>query len=127
MKPEICKNCCANEFIEQDDAYVCAYCNSRYHKAPAKVVTEIRYVEVPVPVSEPAKQEIQTGERKNKWVAFFWCLFMGGFGAHKFYEGRMGMGLLYFFTVGLFGIGWGIDLINLLFKPNPYYVLRKKA
>ena len=83
MKPEICKNCCANEFIEQDDAYVCAYCNSRYHKAPAKVVTEIRYVEVPVPVSEPAKQEIQTGERKNKWVAFFWCLFMGGFGAHK--------------------------------------------
>lgn len=59
---------------------------------------------------------------KNKWVAFFLCLFLGFFGAHKFYEGKAGTGLLYIFTVGLFGIGWIIDLITLLLKPNPYYV-----
>lgn len=62
------------------------------------------------------------GRAKNKWVAFFLCLFLGGIGAHKFYEGKVGMGILYIFTVGLFGIGWIIDLISLLFKPNPYYV-----
>lgn len=56
----------------------------------------------------------------NKWVAFFLCLFLGMFGAHKFYEGKAGMGLLYLFTLGLFGIGWMIDLIVLLFKRNPY-------
>lgn len=62
------------------------------------------------------------GRARNKWVAFFLCLFLGFVGAHKFYEGKGGMGLLYIFTAGLFGIGWFVDLINLLLKPNPYYV-----
>ena len=59
---------------------------------------------------------------RNKWVSFFLCLFLGLFGAHKFYEGRPGMGILYILTGGVFGIGWFIDLISLLCKPNPYYV-----
>ncbi|MEE1018622.1 MAG: TM2 domain-containing protein [Acutalibacteraceae bacterium] len=58
---------------------------------------------------------------KSKWVSFFLCLFFGVFGAHKFYEGRILMGILYIFTGGLVGIGVIIDLIILLFKPNPYY------
>lgn len=62
------------------------------------------------------------GRPKNKWVAFLLCLFLGVFGAHKFYEGKIGMGILYLFTVGIFGIGWLIDLISILLKPNPYYV-----
>lgn len=121
MKLEICENCCANEFIELDDAYVCAYCNSRYHKEPAKVVTKIQYVEIPAPA--PAEQEVPTGRKKNKWIAFFWCFFLGMYGAHKFYEGRIGMGFLYLFTAGLFCIGWLVDIFLLLFKPNPYYVV----
>ena len=62
------------------------------------------------------------GREKNKWVAFLLCFFIGGIGAHKFYEGKIGMGILYIFTIGLFGIGWLVDLIILLCKPNPYYV-----
>lgn len=62
------------------------------------------------------------GRPKNKWVAFFLCLFLGWMGAHKFYEGKVGTGILYLCTVGLCGIGWIIDIISLLFKPNPYYV-----
>ena len=62
------------------------------------------------------------GIEKNKWVAFSLCLFLGYFGAHKFYEGKSGMGILYLFTVGLFGIGWMVDSILLLLKPNPYYI-----
>ena len=58
----------------------------------------------------------------DKWVAFFLCLFLGIFGGHKFYEGKFGMGILYLFTCGLFGIGWLIDLILILSKPNPYAV-----
>lgn len=58
----------------------------------------------------------------NKWVALALCVFLGYFGAHKFYEGKTGLGVLYLFTFGLFGIGIFIDFISLLFKPNPYYV-----
>ena len=57
---------------------------------------------------------------KNKWVAFFLCLFFGYLGAHKFYEGKVLFGVLYLLTGGLVGIGIFIDLIILLFKPNPY-------
>lgn len=61
-------------------------------------------------------------KQKNKWVTFFLCLFLGFLGAHKFYEGKAGLGILYLFTCGLFFIGTFIDLIVVLFKPNPYYV-----
>ncbi|CUM74734.1 TM2 domain [Blautia hydrogenotrophica] len=58
----------------------------------------------------------------NKWVAFCLCLFLGFLGGHKFYEGKIGMAILYIFTLGLLGIGVIIDLISILTKPNPYYV-----
>ncbi|MDO4377711.1 MAG: NINE protein [Erysipelotrichia bacterium] len=57
----------------------------------------------------------------NKWVSLALCVFLGYLGAHKFYEGKTGKGILYLFTVGLFGIGWIIDIISILTKPNPYY------
>lgn len=60
------------------------------------------------------------GRPKNKWVALALCIFT--ICGHKFYEGKVGMGVIYLFTCGLFGIGWVIDIISLLFKPNPYYV-----
>ena len=58
---------------------------------------------------------------KNKWTAFFLCLFFGFLGVHKFYEGKILLGILYLFTLGLFGVGVVIDLIILFFKPNPYF------
>lgn len=58
---------------------------------------------------------------KNKWVAFFLCLFFGFLGAHKFYEQRILLGILYVCTMGLCGVGVLIDLVVLFFKPNPYY------
>lgn len=65
---------------------------------------------------------IRGGRPKNKWVALALCILGGYFGLHKFYEGRIGSGLLYLCTLGLFGIGWIGDTIALLAKPNPYYV-----
>ena len=65
---------------------------------------------------------VPTKKPLNKWVAFFLCLFFGGIGAHKFYEGKIGMGILYLFTLGILGIGILVDLIALITKPNPYYI-----
>ena len=62
------------------------------------------------------------GRMKNKWVAVLLCLFLGCLGAHRFYEGKIGTGILWLCTLGLFGVGVLIDFFILLFKPNPYYV-----
>lgn len=51
---------------------------------------------------------------KSKWLDFFLALFLGIFGIHKFYEGKIAMGILYLFTFGLFYIGWIYDLIHIL-------------
>ncbi len=59
---------------------------------------------------------------RNKWAAFIICLFFGYFGAHKFYEGKITMGVIYLLTCGLCGIGWIVDIIIILSHPNPYYV-----
>lgn len=50
---------------------------------------------------------------KSLIVAFALCFFLGVFGAHYLYCGRFWMGVLYFFTGGLFGIGWLVDLIRI--------------
>lgn len=57
---------------------------------------------------------------KNKWISLFLALFLGIFGAHKFYEGRVLLGFVYLCTLGIGGIGVIMDLIILFFKPNPY-------
>ena len=55
-------------------------------------------------------------------IVLLLCIFLGVFGGHKFYEGKVGMGVLYLFTVGLFGIGLIVDFITILCRSNPYYV-----
>ncbi|MCD7722613.1 MAG: NINE protein [Clostridiales bacterium] len=107
-----------------DQAVVCPQCGvptSNYHQAPAE------------PVQQPTINIVNTnsnvntnvagaGKPKNKWAALLLCIFLGGIGAHKFYEGKIGMGILYLCTGGLFGIGWVVDIIRIALKPNPYYV-----
>lgn len=91
--------------------------------APAQVYVVERPVERYVaPVQSVAVNNTKPANAKSKWLAFFLCFFFGAFGAHKFYEGKTGMGVLYFFTMGLFGFGWLIDTIKYLGKSDPYYV-----
>ena len=46
------------------------------------------------------------------WIKFIICLLFGIFGVHKFMEKKIGMGILYLFTAGLFGLGWFYDCIK---------------
>lgn len=65
---------------------------------------------------------------KKKWTAFFLCLFLGLFGAHRFYVGKIGTGILYICTGGFFAIGVFVDLIKILtgsFRDNVGAPLRK--
>lgn len=112
-----CKFCAA---LIPADAVICTACGRQVEELrrsdPAPTQT-VNVYSAPVEHSAPLRRQ-----PKNKWVAFLLCLFLGFFGGHKFYEGRVGLGILYLFTAGLFGIGWLIDTLVLLFKSNPYYV-----
>lgn len=72
-----------------------------------------------------------TSQCRNKWIALLLCFCLGFLGAHKFYDGKIFMGIIYFslFVVfGLLGSGFVvgilvfIDFISILFRPNPYYI-----
>lgn len=73
-------------------------------------------------INQSTQTLVPYGKPKNKWLAFILCFFFGVFGVHRFYEGKIGTGILWLFTYGIFGIGWLVDLIIILTKSDPYYV-----
>ena len=50
---------------------------------------------------------------KDTGIAYLLWFFAGWFGIHKFYLEKPGIGILYIFTFGLFGIGMIYDLFTL--------------
>ena len=65
---------------------------------------------------------------KSKKTALILCILGGFFGLHQYYVGKIGTGLLYTFTGGLFLVGWVLDLIKIAtgsFKDNAGAPLRK--
>lgn len=60
---------------------------------------------------DPTRYMRRPGSRKSRLVALLLCMFLGVYGIHRFYVGKVGTGLLWLFTLGLFGFGWFIDLL----------------
>jgi TM2 domain-containing membrane protein YozV len=57
--------------------------------------------------------EIKKVSSKSRLVCFLLC-FLGLFGAHRFYVGKIGTGILYLFTAGGLGIWYIVDLIYII-------------
>ena len=59
-------------------------------------------------------RQANTGLRANKnYTIYLLCLFFGGYlGLHYYYLGKIGKGVLYTCTAGLFMIGWIADILN---------------
>lgn len=114
---KFCKECGAKIARR---AVICPHCGCQ--------VVEIEQTSQPKIVINNSNQnqnsysERTGGKKCNKWTSLILCLLLGCVGGHKFYEGKIGAGLLYLFTGGLFVIGAVIDFFNILGKPNPYTV-----
>lgn len=119
LETKFCKHC--GKPIAKA-AVVCPLCGCQVEEIKGEVGTPQINITNTNTNTNANMMGMMPGRMRNKWTAFFLCLFLGFIGAHKFYEGKTGMGILYLLTFGLFGIGWFIDFIVLLFKPNPYYV-----
>lgn len=58
---------------------------------------------------------------KKKSISLIACVFGGWLGLHKFYEGKIWMGLLYLCTFGLFCVGIAYDFFDILAKEKEYF------
>lgn len=66
------------------------------------------------PMEQPSYNPQNQGPRKSWSTALLLCYFLGTFGAHRFYTGKIGTGILQLFTFGGLGIWWAVDLIMII-------------
>ncbi len=106
-----CSNC-GKEISEK--AVICPNCGvpTELYRKDAQQAPNINIVNTNTNTN--VASTVLAYKHKSKWVALLLCLFLGYFGAHRFYVGKTGTGILYIFTMGLFGFGWIIDCISIL-------------
>lgn len=120
---KFCKHC--GEKIPMD-AIICTKCGRQVEEIKASNNEQPIVINNNVSASSSSNATMQgrNGIPKSKGTAIILCLLgiVGIAGLHKFYERKIGMGILYLLTGGLFFVGTIIDLITLLGKPSTYYV-----
>lgn len=105
-KTKLCKKCGAEM---PDDAFYCLCCGNTFD---SEVKEEFEQINATILK--------HNGAWRNKWISLILCILFGWLGIHRFYEGKVFTGILYFFTLGLLGVGWFIDIIRIVLKSNPY-------
>lgn len=81
------------------------YNNQGYNQYPNQ-----QYNQYP---NQQYNQAPQTNQ-KSELVAFLLWWFLGGFGIHRFYVGKIGTGIIWLLTCGCCGIGNLVDFIKFL-------------
>lgn len=90
-----CKDC-GNKL--DSHAQFCSHCGSKVE--PAATVNEATHYSGKSP--------------KSGLTTFLLCLLLGSFGAHRFYVGKIGTGILMLLTGGGFGLWYFYDLISIV-------------
>ena len=133
-----CENCGSNKLEKiGENTYMCAYCGNVEKIFPESVKQQTtakaeepkqKNTEEPqddieikrVPHQEKVQHEEKNPQSKNNLMGTFIelivCFFFGGLGVHKFMKGKIGLGILYLCTAGLFYVGWAVDTIICIYS-----------
>ena len=71
------------------------------------------YYDIPGSRQRPAEDPEDVSGR-SRLLALLLALFLGELGVHRFYAGKIGTGILYAMTAGLFGMGIIYDIIMIV-------------
>ena len=95
-----CKHCGA---VIDSDCVICPKCG--------KQVEQLGYASAQNVVINGAADPYYWAPGKSKVAALLLAIFLGTLGIHRFYVGRIGTGIIWLLTLGIFGIGWLVDII----------------
>ena len=129
-----CKNCGASSYKKiNNDTYECKYCGMQIRKKHVKCdecekrkIEEFEHKEHSE--NDSSENVIKTNVVNQKkafaLIKLFVCLFCGYLGIHRFMEGKVVSGIIYFCTYGLFGIGIIVDIFRLA---KEFYLIKHEG
>jgi restriction system protein len=101
----------------------CSYCGALFiqpevsaqpqNVPPKQQYTQTNNVFINLDQAYPSTNNAVTESPKSKGIALLLVFFFGPLGLHHFYVGKVGLGILYLLTFGLFLIGWVFDFITI--------------
>jgi hypothetical protein len=99
-KEKYCENCGAA--IDRE-AVVCPKCGVALGALKEQILRE--------QARKERRGNAENSSEKSRLVAILLCWFLGVFGVHRFYVGKIGTGILWVLTLGCLGVGVLVDLI----------------
>ena len=98
----------------------------QYHVAApaAPAVASVTPVPTPAYAHPGTLQQVRHPGERDLVEAYILCLFLGWFGGHRFYFRQPGLGVLYFLTFGIFGLGVIADMIRMAFMGDRFNLQR---
>ncbi len=110
-----CNSCGSTQCKKIDDGYKCEYCGcvqdvffseKRSNESQNNENNNVNNA------AEIVQEKAVNIVQRNIIIKLLVCFFAGYLGVHKFLEGKILAGIIYFCTFGLFGIGLFIDIIK---------------